>query len=87
MDRQKNNCGLDFSKAVVIINEEKYIDKFHKPQIRQNEFNALKGNEQIVYSKMLKYIRQYKKAKQNQNVKPNQILCKYSTLQYFENYI
>lgn len=80
MDRQKQ-CGLDFSKAVVITDEDKYIDKQHKPQIRQNEFNALKGKERIVYNKMLKYIRQYKKAKQNQ------ILCKYSTLQYFEDYI
>lgn len=35
---KQNQCGLDFSKAVLITDYERYIDKFTKPHIRQNEF-------------------------------------------------
>ena len=50
---KENGCGLDFSKAVIILDEKKYIDSDRKPIIRQNEFNSLKGKERIVYNKML----------------------------------
>ena len=72
---------------MVILDEEKYIDHIHKPQIRQNEFNSLKGKEHIVYNKMTAYIKRYKKAKKNQQIKQNKQLCEYSTLQYFEKYL
>lgn len=42
-----NNCGLDFSKAVVIKNKERYINTMEKPILRQNEFEALKGKDII----------------------------------------
>ena len=84
---KENGCGLDFSKAVVILDEERYIDSVHKPQIRQNEFNALKGKDQIVYKKMMQFINQYKKAKENQHIKQKEQLCRFSTLQYFEEYL
>ena len=84
---KENVCGLDFSKAVVILDEEKYIDHIHKPQIRQNEFNSLKVKEHIIYKKMTAYIKRYKKAKENQHIIQNKQLCEYSTLQYFEKYL
>jgi protein AbiQ len=83
---KKNGCGLDFSKAVVVV-DEKYIDTSRKPFIRPNEFDSLRGKEYIVMQKMIKHIQQYKRAKQNQEIDRNKILCKFSTMQYFEDYI
>lgn len=83
---EENGCGLDFSKAVVILNA-KQIDEEKKPYIRPNEFEALRGKEAIIAQKMKGYIATYKKARQRIDVPRNQRLCKYSTLQYFEKYI
>ena len=83
---KSSKCGLDFSKAVVIRKAE-YIDVTRKPHIRQNEFDALRGKEYLVYQRMIQYIRVYKKAKKRLDVPRNQMICKYSTLQYFEEFI
>lgn len=82
---KENKCGLDLSKAVVI-EDEKYISNIN-PTLRQNEFNNLKGKEYIVYDKMKKYIGKYTKAYFNQHIDRHKTLCKYSTLQYFHEYI
>jgi len=79
-------CGLDFSKAVVIVDDE-YIDKTTVPHIRQNEFDSLRGKEYIVKQKMLKYISNYKEAKEKLDIERNRVLCNYSTMQYFEEHI
>ena len=63
---KKNHCGVDFSKAVVI-KDESYIDLSVEPHLRQNEFDALRGKDFKIKSKMEKYISDYKKAKQNLN--------------------
>ena len=42
----ENNCGVDYSKAVVINNEATYIDS-KQPKIREKEFKALMGKEYI----------------------------------------
>ena len=81
-----NNCGVDFSKAVVI-NDNKYIDTSTEPFLRQNEFDALRGKDYRIKVKMEKYIEDYKKAKNDLSKKENQNLIKYSTLQYFEKEI
>lgn len=78
-----NNCGLDFSKAVIINDKNKYIDFITKVLIRTKEFQAIKGKDHIITSKMKAYIKLYKKAYKSQNIKRNALLCKYSTLQYF----
>lgn len=83
---KKNNCGLDFSKAVVI-NKDSYIDANLEPHLRQKEFDALRGKDYKIRTKMEKYIEKYKKAKQDLSKPINQILVKYSTLQYFEKEI
>ena len=80
---KENNCGLDFSKAVVILDKDKYIDERNKPTIRQNEFESLKGKDYIVKSKMERYIKEYVKAYNRQDIDRNKMLCKFSTLQYF----
>ncbi|MDD3362421.1 MAG: hypothetical protein PHW34_12180 [Hespellia sp.] len=81
-----NNCGVDFSKAVVIT-DEKYIDITRNPHLRQNEFDALRGKDYKIKQKMEKYIGKYKKAKKNPSNPINRMLCQYSTLQYFEEYL
>ena len=82
---KKNKCGLDFSKAVVIV-EDKYIDLSKKPYIRVNEFNSLRGKDYRIKQKMIKYIEKYKEAK-GKNDDLNRSLVDKSTLQYFEQYI
>lgn len=81
-----NHCGVDFSKAVVI-KEESYIDMSKEPHLRQNEFDALRGKDYKIKTKMQAYIEKYKKAKQDLTKPVNQMLVKYSTLQYFEEEI
>lgn len=83
---KENHCGVDFSKAVVIA-DESYIDFSIEPHLRQNEFDALRGKDFRIKSKMEKYIADYKKAKKDLSNPINQMLVKYSTLQYFEKEI
>ncbi len=83
---KKNHCGVDFSKAVVLI-DEKYVDTGRVPHLRQNEFDVLRGKDFKIRQKMEKYIKRYKQAKQNPEDSINRILLKYSTLQYFEEYL
>lgn len=82
-----NQCGVDFSKAVVISDRANYIDTSATPYIRPNEFQALKGKEFIIEQRLRKYISDYKKAKLRPDLERNRLLLKYSTLQYFEDYI
>lgn len=84
-DREQG-CGLDFSKTV-ILSKMSYICQDVAPHIRQNEFDALRGKEQLVKEKLLQYIRTYKKAKKRLDVSRNRTLCSYSTLQYFEEFL
>ena len=83
---EENHCGLDFSKAVVIASE-KFIDRSREPHIRPNEFDSLRGKEQLIAQRMRQYIRAYKKARVRMDVPRNRIVCQYSTLQYFESYL
>ena len=84
---KENHCGVDFSKAVVITDPERYINRLVKPHIRSNEFDALRGKEYIIKKKLEKYISEYKKAKEHLEIPRNKVLVKYSTLQYFEDYL
>ena len=77
----ENNCGVDYSKAVIINDEEKYIAKI-KPNIRENEYKALFGKEYIITKEFSKYLSNYKKsiiAKADRT----KYMYKYSTLKYF----
>lgn len=84
---KENGCGIDFTKAVVIENPEQYISPT-RPYIRPEEFKVLKTIDSFRVSKKMKqYIKDYKKAKQNQSIPRNKLLVQFSTLQYFENYL
>lgn len=83
---KENGCGLDFSKAVVLT-EDKDIDTLRVPHIRQNEFDSLRGKDFEIKQGLLRYIRAYRKASQRLDVPRNRLLCQFSTLQYFEEYL
>ena len=82
-----NNCGLDFSKTVIITDAETQLDRERKPFIREEEFRALIGKEYEVKTGLEKYIRTYKKASARRDIPRNDMLCRFSTLQYFEEYL
>ena len=80
-----NLCGIDFSKAVLITDEQKYIDRSQTPRIRQHEYNAMKGKEKVIERGMVKYLAAYRKARTNPTAAHNSALLKYSTLKYFDS--
>lgn len=86
MTDAENNCGIDFSKAIVI-SDESYINHDTIPHIRQNEFDALRGKDYIIEQKMRRYIKKYKNAKNNMDNARNRMMVQRSTLQYFESEI
>ena len=79
------DCGLDYTKAVVVL-DEGYIDD-NRPQIEQREFDALKGKEARIVREFDKYIKLYCKAAQNRDNVHYGNIVRYSALQYFEDYI
>ena len=84
-DKEKR-CGVDYTKAIVVLDEEKYLDSTKKPHIRPNEFDALRGKEYKIQCGLQKYIEKYKKAKSSEK-EIDKILVRCSTLQYFEEYL
>lgn len=83
---KERKCGVDFSKAVVVT-EDSHINNLDNPYIRPEEFKVLKGQEYLIEKKFKSYIKKYLKAKQKVEQSHNKILCQYSTLQYFEEFI
>ncbi|MDR2712130.1 MAG: hypothetical protein LBB91_03330 [Clostridiales bacterium] len=78
---------LFYDKYKECTEDEKYIDNTKKPFIRQNEFDSLRGKEYIIKQKLIKHISEYKAAKTALHIYRNKLLCQYSTVQYFEEYI
>lgn len=76
-----NQCGLDFTKSVVIV-PSRDIDKTGV-QIRQNEYNAIKGQEYEITKKFKSFLNTYRKAYKRQDIKRNRQLIENSALQYF----
>jgi protein AbiQ len=79
-DRQ-NRCGIDYSKAVLL--KPQYIDENRKPYLRPQEFDYLKGKDHLVVQGFIRYIKQYRRARQQHGQPHNARICRYSTLQYF----
>ena len=83
---KKERCGVDYSKAVVI-NCDEYIDKNRKAFLRPDEYKKLKGKDFMIKKQFLAYIELYKQAKIDESVDHREEILKFSTLQYFEEYI
>lgn len=82
---KQNCCGIDYSKAVVIVKPNIYIDT-KKPVIRNNEYKALLGKEYIIEKEFIRYLNDYKKAKKANAQRLNSVY-KYCTLKYFHKEI
>ena len=76
------NKGLDFSKAVVINDNQRYISRRHA-YIDNREYQIIMGQKWKIIQKMKDYIRKYKEALKNISIPANKILCDSSSLQYF----
>lgn len=84
---KENKCGLDFSKAVVITDERKYIDRSKRAYLRPNEYTVFKTiTDRDVKDAMTRYLKQYRRAKSAPQVPHNKAFLKYSCIQYFEKY-
>ena len=83
--RTVGDCGLDYTKAVVISKRE-YIAT-EVPYIDQAEFNAIKGKEQQIATGMKNFIKVFKKALQYSSSPHYANIIKYSSLQYFIKYL
>ena len=76
------NKGLDFSKAVVINDIQRYISKKHA-YIDNYEYQIIMEQKWKISKKMEDYIKKYKKALKDPSIPANKILCNSSCLQYF----
>jgi protein AbiQ len=77
--------GLDFSKALVITDRQKYVDT-QPVTIRQKEFSVFKRHEYEIQKQFARYIALYKKeiARRKHNTElPPSAFCRYSPLKYF----
>ena len=80
---EASGCGADYTKAIIITNQEDDLDNERMPHIRPNEFSALRGKEYEIERGMKRYILMYKKAVKAPTVPRNANLIKYSTLQNY----
>ena len=76
------NKGLDFSKAVIINNIQRYISKKHA-YINNREYQIIMEQKWKITKKMEDYIKKYKKALKDPSIPANKILYNSSCLQYF----
>ncbi len=76
------SCGLDYSKAIPVIDEDFILDK--PAVIDSKEWNIIKANETKIIRTFKKYLRKYSKALKNPLLPRNNNILRYSTLQYFD---
>ena len=76
-------CGLDYTKAVVL-SKRRYISDV-KPQIEQKEFNAIKGREDTIRMGMIKYVKLYKKALRYKDSPHYANIIRCSALKHFDD--
>ena len=76
-----NNNGIDFTKAVVIdINND--IDS-QNVQIRQVEFNKIKGKEHVIKKDFQNFLKRFEKAINKPEISEHRKTLMFSSLSYF----
>lgn len=78
-------CGLDFTKAVVICSTEDISGD--SPTVDRKEWDIVRRFENKIFYGFRSYIRQYRRAKSHPDNPRSEAILKYSTLQYFEEYL
>jgi len=76
------NCGLDYSKAVVV-DDPRYISSA-TPTIDSKEWNLIKAGYDVIFREFKKYLHQYKRALKHPDNPRSDIYLKYGTLKYFD---
>jgi protein AbiQ len=79
------NSGLDYSKAVVILDLAQYIDPV-PVTIRQHEYNIFKKQEYLIIKQFSSYVLSYKKEIRRRLKNPElpvSAMCRYAALKYF----
>ena len=79
----KKTQGLDYSKAVLIVDVSKYTDNARVAIINGKEYFKIVQKENFIIKQFMVYIKLYKKAYKKQNIETYKILCSMSCLQYF----
>ena len=81
MTDKTNNNGIDFTKAVVIdINND--IDS-QNVQIRQVEFNMIKGKEHVIKNDFQNFLKRFEKAINKPEISEHRKILMFSSLNYF----
>ena len=81
MTDKTNNNGIDFTKAVVIdINND--IDS-QNVQIRQVEFNKIKGKEHVIKKDFQNFLKRFEKAINKPEISEHRKILMFSSLNYF----
>ena len=81
MTDKTNNNGIDFTKAVVIdINND--IDS-QNVQIRQVEFNKIKGKEHVIKNDFQNFLKRFEKAINKPEISEHRKILMFSSLNYF----
>lgn len=80
-----DEAGLDYTKAVIISDIQFLSDD--KPSIESKEFAIIKREENKIRYEFSRYVNQYKRAMKHPDNPRNINILKYSTLQYFEEYL
>lgn len=75
------NCGIDYSKAVVI-SDTRFIGSV-SPVVDQIEYNAIKGKDTVIANGMRKFLKAYKDAVKYPANPHYQFIRQCSSLQYF----
>lgn len=78
-------CGLDYTKSVIISSARDIAE--YEIQINQKEYNALKSHETLIHNGLVRYIKLYKKARKYRDNPHYANILRYSSLQYFDEYI
>jgi protein AbiQ len=77
-----DDCGLDYTKAVVISTPD-YIGA-GTPNVNRDEYKLIRRSEQQIYTGFARYIRIYKRAVKAPENPNNARIIQYSALQYFD---
>lgn len=82
--RTSETGGLDFSKAVPIL-DESYVDMTRRAYVRPDELPLIRRSRGAIKDGMRAYLDLYREARKHPRRRRNAHLISYSTLQYFED--
>lgn len=79
------DCGLDYTKAIVV-KDESYLDDV-EPTVDRKEWDAVRKNENKIRYEFKGFVNQYRRAMRHRDNPRSKNLLKYSSLQYFEQFL